>query len=113
MSVRIHLLNKHHGGNPDGEYIGRGSPLGNPYSHLPQTTARYRVKTRADAVAAYQIWLDQQIQQDNPVVVTELERLEYLLHKQGELSLLCFCVPALCHGEVIRDILIKRMDGHD
>ena len=39
-------------------YIGRGTPLGNPFSHLERSTAEVHVGSRDEAVDAYGEWLD-------------------------------------------------------
>jgi hypothetical protein len=103
----ITVVNKHHG--QTGEYIGRGSPLGNPYSHLPNTKALFRVDTREQAISSYETWLDQQIKTENPDVVHELVRL-YRKAETGPVKLVCYCAPKACHGDVIRRILLKEKE---
>ena len=93
------------------EYIGRGSPLGNPYSHMDGTTAQHKVESREAAVAAYRPWLEAQIQEGNRVVINELDRLAGIAMEQGHLNLRCYCAPALCHGEIIRDVLLEAISS--
>ena len=51
MPIYVHNKRKYKG---HGEYIGRPSPLGNPYSHLNKgTLAKYQVATRDKAVAVW------------------------------------------------------------
>jgi hypothetical protein len=106
MAIKITVVNKHH--KHSGEYIGRGSPLGNPYSHMDGTTAQFKTATRAEAVAKYGIWLHTQIESNNRVVCNELNRLVDLA-QQGELRLQCFCAPLKCHGDVIKQVLLEAM----
>lgn len=92
----------HHRDKPDYErrmplvYVGRGSPLGNPYKIG-------EFGTRAEAIAKYSTWLDYQITID-PVVEDELRRIE-ALDNAGDVALVCWCAPKRCHAEVIRDVI--------
>jgi hypothetical protein len=78
-------------------YVGRPSKWGNPFSHIPnavvqgktRTLARYRVATRAEAVAAYEAWI-----QTQPELMAALPEL------RGKV-LGCWCAPLPCHGEVL------------
>lgn len=87
-----------------GEYIGRGNPLGNPFTHQQGTLAKTIVATREEAVTRYRTWLIEQIQENNPAVVRELLRLLEIA-KHGDLYLRCFCAPKACHGDVIKECL--------
>lgn len=62
----IIIVNKHHG--KSGEYIGRGSPLGNPF-------VIGKDGSREQVIAKYRVWLNEQIMRKNPVVLDELNRL--------------------------------------
>lgn len=100
----ITVVNKHHG--HVGEYIGRGSPLGNQYSHMKGTKAKFHVASRELAISYYAQWLEDQVEEGNQPVLNELERL-YQLSLQGPLNLQCTCCPLPCHGNTIRDLLIE------
>lgn len=109
--IPIEIINTHHLKNKKvGEYIGRGSPLGNPYSHLEGTTALYKVATREEAIKQYRIWLQKQIEQPNFKVIEELDRLAYKAISEGSLKLRCYCAPAPCHGDVIKEFLEKAIE---
>lgn len=108
----ITIINQHHylaSDSKTSEYIGRGSPLGNPFTHMQGTTATALVKDREAAVEAYGVWLREEIQKGNIQVIQELDRLAYLAMEQGHLTLRCFCAPKRCHGEVIRDVLLTAI----
>lgn len=96
----IIIVNKHHG--KSGEYIGRGSPLGNPYI-IGKDGSREQV------IAKYRVWLNEQIMRKNPVVLDELNRLGNKAIDEKGLALQCFCYPKPCHGEVIKEKLVKAM----
>ncbi len=70
-------------------YIGRPSKWGNPFSHLSNTLAQYRVSTREEAVQSYEEWIRQQ-----PELMAALPELK------GKV-LGCWCSPQSCHGDVL------------
>lgn len=72
-------------------YIGRPSKWGNPFSHKPNTHAKFKVETRNIAIHKYQEWINEQKE-----LLNDLHELE------GKI-LGCWCKPLACHG----DILIK------
>lgn len=95
----VNVCNKHHGYS--GIYIGRGSPLGN----------KYRIGTDGDrptVIAKYRDWITQQIKLREPVVMTELNRI-YDLACESSVNLICFCAPQACHGDVIKELILRRM----
>lgn len=71
-------------------YIGRPSIYGNPYSHLPNTLATFKVKTREEAIIKYEEYL------------LNNERLLELVKEllQGKV-LGCYCYPLPCHGDIL------------
>jgi hypothetical protein len=90
-----------------GEYIGRPSPLGNPFTHLKNS--KYAEKTcssRDESVDNYREWLMERLEESDSDVAEELIRLNDMLEETGRLTLLCWCRPSLCHGDVIKEILI-------
>jgi len=56
---------------------------------MPNTTAKYRVKTREEAMQKYEAWIRTQ-----PKLLASLGEL------QGK-TLVCFCKPKACHGDVL------------
>jgi Domain of unknown function (DUF4326) len=122
-------------GQGRGEYIGRGSPLGNPYSHLERSTAEVHVSTREASIAAFDEYLGlmlesrssgevsdlvaahwQHLERSTPIeprraaITGELERLLGIA-RAGDLNLMCFCAPLPCHGHTIQAHLETRLDG--
>lgn len=96
----IIIVNKHHG--KSGEYIGRGSPLGNPF-------VIGKDGSREQVIAKYRVWLNEQIMRKNPDVLDELNRLGNKAINEKGLALQCFCYPKPCHGEIIKEKLVKAM----
>jgi len=99
--------------NPKGEYIGREnktygvheSPLANPFPLK-------RESERDGVIEMYGHWLDSVLTvdgEDNPVRI-ELNRLKNIYQDTGELNLVCWCFPRRCHGEIIRDIILRKID---
>ena len=70
-------------------YVGRPSRWGNPFSHLVGA-GTFPVASRAEAVACFDIWLEQ-----NPQMQA-LARVEL----RGR-DLVCWCAPAECHAEIL------------
>lgn len=103
---KITVVNKHH--RQSGEYIGRGNPLGNKFTHLvskfPDVIV---VATREEAVARYGAWLDEQIAKEDVAICDELNRLADIASSTGSLSLQCFCAPRPCHGDHIKRVLLQ------
>ena len=97
------VVNRHHlkpgwEQNPYYKYIGRGSKLGNQWSHLADTLAKYKVETREDSILQYE-W--------NPregirarLLFGEPGLREVILSCEGH-GLVCYCHPRACHGDVI------------
>ena len=77
-------------------YIGRGSPLGNPFTHngVRSIYKTMSFKTREQAIEAYEKYFDE----------------IYEHYKNGEdIYLQCFCKPKACHGDVIADRLQRKL----
>lgn len=88
-----------------GEYIGRknsyygfeGSVLANPES----------LKSEADRdanIARYAVWLDGKMKSDTPQRL-EILRLTRSWRATGRLTLICWCAPKACHGNVIKRLI--------
>ena len=93
-----------------GHYVGRPSPLGNPYSHVLGTLAEFKVATRDEAVDKYRDWLFSRLDGDNPATRMFVALLDEYESK-GELTLICNCTPERCHGEVIKEFIESCVSG--
>ena len=105
----INIVNHHHLCFDEAEYIGRGSPLGNPFSHMSETKAETQVATREDAIAAYKEYLLEQIQKGNQLIIDELDRLALIAMSKGKLTLRCYCAPKPCHGDIIKEMILEAI----
>jgi hypothetical protein len=88
-------------------YIGRPTPLGNPYTHQLGTTAEIHVGTREEAVLMYRLWLPKQIIGGNKEVIEALQNIQQMAEHDDDVYLVCWCAPKKCHGEVIRDLILE------
>lgn len=88
-------------------YVGRrmpgrnGSPLANPFKL--QTG-----QTRGHCLQQYRTWLTAQLARDTPAK-RELFRLAEIARKES-LLLACWCAPALCHADVIKEQVEKLLE---
>lgn len=88
------VYNKHHGDAPPGAvYVGRPTKWGNMWSHLPNTSASYKVASREEAVAKYRERLIK-----SPALIESVQRL-----LRGK-DLVCWCAPKPCHADVLLEI---------
>ena len=74
-------------------YIGRGSPWGNPYSHLDYGAGQWKVETRDEAIDKYREY-----------ILTRPDLLETLGTLKGK-RLGCWCAPLRCHGTILLSLL--------
>lgn len=88
----------------DGIYVGRPSVLGNPF-------VIGRDGTRLEVIEKYRHWLRRQYKQGGKVKL-ELLRLAQL-HLEGKnLLLVCWCLPAPCHAEFIKEAIEKIAENN-
>lgn len=100
-SIKIKIANKRH--TDTGVYVGRPSPLGNPF--------RLRSEAEREAVIrSYERWLAEQIARGDAAICGELDRLYRKAVAEGEITLLCWCAPKACHAEVIAGVLRKALE---
>jgi hypothetical protein len=103
----ITVRNRHHLKPEDekGEYVGRGSPLGNPWAITP-------TRSRAECIEIYEVYLRRNLEVEDPDIMREMVRL-YEIAQQRPLFLDCYCAPQACHGEIIKKALLSCDEGED
>lgn len=101
---KITVVNKHHGAT--GVYIGRGSPLGNPYP-IDNDTGM----TRLVVINRYRVWLADKIKAQDDVVCDALNDIAEKALSPDGVKLQCFCAPRACHGDVIKEVIEKALKG--
>ena len=111
----IKVCNKHHTDNKlEGDdlidiNIMRPYILSNQWSHLPNTNAKFKVKTREQAVYKYSMWLAKELYEfKTQAIRNEMNRL-YQLALIKDINLICCCAPLSCHGEIIKGMLEIRI----
>lgn len=109
----IYIYNSHledFTSQPNNYYIGRPSPLGNPFSHNGVRTVfkTLTFKTREEAIEAYEKYFDEMYGKDEEFTKAFDEIYEH--YKNGEdIYLQCFCKPKACHGDVIANKLQRKL----
>jgi Domain of unknown function (DUF4326) len=88
----ITVGNKKHGAR--GIYVGRPSPLGNPFP-------LDREEERASVIRDYEEWLAEQLLDTSSPANIEIHRLAVLARKQ-DICLVCWCAPKACHADIIK-----------
>jgi hypothetical protein len=99
--VTITIENKRFYHGP-GIYIGRPSPLGNPFIIGPEGD-------RAEVIAKYAEWLPRAIA-EWPHIQRAFARLVEMARHTTSLTLICWCTPAACHGQVLRDLILTELE---
>ena len=88
---------------PHAHYIGRGSPLGNPF-------IIGRDGDRDEVCDKYQPWFDNKVAEKDPAVMAELRAIWHKANRPEGVTLGCFCAPERCHGYTIKAYLESRTD---
>ena len=85
-------------------YIGRGSPLGNPWAINAH-------QSRDVVCDLYDAYLNQAVSVGNKKIIAVLERIEFALRLGEDVNLQCFCQGKRCHGESIRALVEKKIQS--
>jgi len=104
----LQVVNRHTYDGPRDQsylYIGRGTPLGNNWSHVAGTTAQFKVETRLDAIAEYRRWLWTQIQSTKGPAFEALQQIKDRVTNGEKINLACSCHPQPCHGDVVKSAI--------
>lgn len=88
-------------------YIGRGSPLANPYSSKESKYDVTVVNTSEEAIKRFDddLW-GGSLSIEAYRAIKRLRRL----NKTSDITLVCFCKPDCCHGDSIRNYLEEYVD---
>jgi len=95
----IEIVSKRDYKGNDAIYVGRPSPLGNPFTAAEDG--------RDAAIARFKDWLNLQWSSNNRRVCDEIIRLKTLLIKEESIKLMCWCSPKPCHADVIAKAVIN------
>lgn len=101
----IHVVNKKDWKNDGtGVYIGRPSVLSNPYRIGPDGN-------RFEVIEKYKNRL-RRLSKTGPVW-SEIRSLKQQYKEKGELTLVCFCKPLPCHGDVLKEAILGNIKAKD
>lgn len=89
-------------------YIGRPSPLGNPFPMRDE-------KDRDKVVEQYYEYFHQCLESPTPQFAAAIDHLLEMAIVTKSINLACYCAPRACHGDVIKSYLTFRLRdlGHD
>ena len=96
VTSRVRLSNSRR--DDEGEYVGRPTPLGNPFVMRDESE-------RDEVCDKYARWFAQMLVEQPPNVMNQLLSLREKLRLQGVLTLRCWCAPKRCHAESIKQWL--------
>jgi hypothetical protein len=83
------------------QYVGRGSPFGNPFTHIPLNSGRaIKVASRQEAILRFREWLTNDV-----IVLRDWKKptKEMIASLHGK-TLACFCWPQACHASVLLEL---------
>jgi hypothetical protein len=86
-------------------YIGRGSPLGNPFVMSSEIE-------RDHVCDLYEDWLKARIEERDPKVIDALNHIAIKSRKE-DVTLGCFCAPKRCHGDTIKRVIEDKLKCGD
>ncbi len=81
-------------------YVGRGSPLGNPF-------VMHNESMRDEVCNKYEEYFEEQKKIRNSPIRIELEKLLSRMVAGEKLNLQCFCKPRRCHADTLAASLNK------
>ena len=88
-------------------YIGRGSPLGNPFvgsKDVEKTKGEVQCESRDEAILQFDKYLNDMVEMKDEQICNELNRI-WTMAKKGDVVLVCYCKPKNCHGDMIRNLI--------
>lgn len=109
VKTNVNVVNKKNHTPTDYDYyIGRPSPLGNPYTHLKTSrAAEFVVPTRNEAIESYEKYFYDKIESGDEEFMGALQEIIDIYKNYGLVNLVCFCKPLSCHGDYIKKYIDK------
>ena len=113
---KITVVNKYkHDATNQDIFIGRGSPFGNPYTHLDSKfNDVIKCDTREEAIESHKKWFYRAIKScgcKNKDMKNGLRSLLMQLRLGEDINLVCYCKPKACHGDTIKEYLLKELEN--
>lgn len=91
-------VHNRHVGNPKGQYIGRGTPLGNPFKVE-------KGRTKRQALDQFRKWALNTLQDQNHPFTVAAKDVKQRHDAGEEVKLICSCPPTACHGDVLIELI--------
>jgi len=108
MPVQVANIWKHHRTEDEVRvYIGRAC-RGYSRSALANPFRRDDEGSKEQAILRYREWLRDQLREPNSAAAREILRLGQMVAGGTEVTLLCWCSPASCHGDVVQ-VAVERV----
>ena len=106
----ITVVNKHwHKPTDNDIYCGRGSTVGNPYSHLPSSVPGViQVGSREEAIVKFREDFDRRYRNDT-MFYHFIQNLAMRERAGKDTNLVCFCAPHVCHCDVIKEWVENKL----
>ena len=87
--------------------IDRSHPyLGNPFILKNANDSQERVQV----IEHYRDWLNEKIAKNDAAVNDSLNQLVDYVESGKAIALLCWCHPKPCHGNIIKDVVLERLE---
>jgi hypothetical protein len=108
---KLTVVNKYkHNPTENDVYIGHGSLVGNPFTHLDSKfNGVTKVKSREIAVEMYKDLFLSVMREDDNDTTDFIKNLINKLKSGIDINLVCFCKPKACHGDVIANYINKQI----
>lgn len=97
----ITVTNRKTNASESGIYVGRPSPLGNPYS--------LSKNARETSLDQYRKWLRRTINGPESKPAHFFWDLVERVKKGESIELVCWCKPLLCHGDIIKEEIERQI----
>jgi len=104
-NLTVRIVNKKTN-KQEGFYIGRGSPVGNPFSFSKSKYETTYVGDRDTSIIEYEKYILEKMKYNNSISNFINECCIELLSK-NIIILICFCKPLPCHGDVLAEIILN------
>jgi len=114
-NLKVNVINKNEASIEEkinAVYVGRGSPLGNPWTHTSSKRASFQVDTREEAIAKYGEWITDRLRYSNSQSRAFNECVRKLVAER-ELTLMCFCKPLPCHADILAKLMLQAAKEED
>lgn len=104
MEINVRNKNTYIG---KGEFIGRPSPLGNPFRIT-------KSRSRRTAISMYAEYITDAIMNEGHAsvhheeIISELNHIFKILIDNQKINLICYCTPLECHGDIIKQLLLNK-----